>query len=74
MKDTLLRIIRKIQGNKKEKKIAPDYATYVEITHEVVEEVKQNLNEMVKEKKLKFNRTLNDIAFYENDRQENIDA
>lgn len=62
-----IEIIRKIQERKKEKKIVPDGATWVEIINEVANETKAELNTLVKEKKIKFNKTLNDIIFYCNE-------
>lgn len=69
MKEEIIKIIRTIQEEKKENKIVPDYALYVEISNRIGDMVKQTLNEMVKNKEIKFNKTLNDIAFYEDNKQ-----
>ena len=65
MKEILLEVIRKIQAEKKEKKQVPNHALYVEISNTMSDEIKKCLNELCKEKKIKFCKTLNDIAFYE---------
>lgn len=69
MKEEIIKIIRAIQEEKKENKIVPDYALYVEISNRIGDIVKQTLNEMVKDNELKFNKTVNDIAFYEDNKQ-----
>lgn len=71
MKEILLEVIRKIQAEKKEKKQVPDYALYVEISNTMSDEIKKCLNELCKEKKIKFCKTLNDLGFYEEGGQEN---
>ena len=71
MKEEIRKIIRTIQEEKKENKIIPDYALYVEISNRIGDMVKQTLNEMVKNKEIKFSKTLNDIAFYYEDNKQN---
>lgn len=70
IKEEIKEIIRTIQKEKRENKIVPDYALYVEISNRIGDKVKQVLNEMVKNKEIKFNKSLNDIAFYEDNKQD----
>jgi propanediol utilization protein len=69
MKEEIKEIIRTIQKEKRENKIVPYYALYVEISNRIGDMVKSTLNEMVKNKEIKFSKTLNDIAFYEDNKQ-----
>jgi hypothetical protein len=60
-------IIREIQKEKKEKNIVPDGALWSEIINRASAELKKELNTLVKEKKIRFNKTLNDLMFYSNE-------
>ena len=59
----VLDIIRKISEQKKESKVAPDYALFNEVQNEVTKELKQEINRLITDKKLKFHRTINSFAF-----------
>lgn len=63
---TIEQIIINIQNKKRERKIEPVHASFLEIQ----QEVKLELNRLVKENKLKFGKTLNDIYFEINEKQE----
>ena len=56
---TIEKIIINIQNRKRERKIEPVHATFLEIQ----QELKAELNRLVGEKKLTFGRTLNDTYF-----------
>ena len=56
---TIEEIIIKIQEEKREKKIEPSHASFLEIQREV----KNELNRLVSEKKITFGALLNDIYF-----------
>jgi len=59
----VLEIIRKISEQKKESKVAPDYALFNEVQNEVTKELKQEINRLITDKKLKFHHTLNSFSF-----------
>jgi hypothetical protein len=56
---TIEEIIIKIENEKREKKIKPVHASFLEIQREV----KAELNRLVSEKKITFGELLNDIYF-----------
>ena len=56
---TVEQLIINIQNKKRERKIEPVHASFLEIQ----QEVKLELNRLVEEKKLTFGKTLNDIYF-----------
>ena len=69
LSEVLLNTIKEIQAEKKEKNITPNHALHAEISNRIHTEVKQALNKLCKEKKIRFCKTLNDLAFYEEDGQ-----
>lgn len=56
---TIEQLIITIQNRKREQKIEPVHASFLEIQNEL----KAELNRLVSDKKLIFGRTLNDIYF-----------
>lgn len=56
---TAEQLIINIQNRKREQKIEPVHASFLEIQ----QELKAELNRLVKENKITFGRTLNDIYF-----------
>lgn len=69
LSEILLDIIKEIQIEKSEMNITPNHAMFAEISNRLYTRVRQSLNELCRSKKIKFCKTLNDIAFYEEDGQ-----
>ena len=59
----VIEIISSIEAAKRQKNIAPSYALYSEISAEVSNRVKKELNQGVMEGKIGWNETLNSISF-----------
>ena len=56
-------IIKSINKQKKEACITPSYALYSEIMNDVSRQVKDEVNALYRDKKLTFNKTLNELSF-----------
>lgn len=64
MEEVLLAIIARIQGAKEAERIVPVDALFIaDIMPAVKEVVKEELNRLVKEKRLVWHRTINDDSF-----------
>ena len=59
----IYKVINKICEQKREAQIIPCFAIYSEIMNEVSRQVKQEINDLVSDKKLTFHRTLNNVSF-----------
>lgn len=59
----VLEIIKEIVSDKAERKVEPTSALFSEIINKVTEKAKSEINQMVKDKKLTFHRTINSISF-----------
>ena len=56
-------IIKSINKQKKEAYITPSSALYSEIINDVSRQVKDEVNALYRDKKLTFNKTLNELSF-----------
>ena len=56
-------IIKSINKQKKEACITPSSALYSEIINDVSRQVKDEVNALYRDKKLTFNKTLNELSF-----------
>ena len=56
-------IIKSINKQKKEAYITPSSALYSEIMNDVSRQVKEEINALYRDKKLTFNKTLNELSF-----------
>lgn len=67
----VLEIIKEISERKREDKIEPTNATWSEISKAVEDKTKQEINQLITDKKLIFHKTLNSFSFgiAENDQQ-----
>lgn len=59
----VLEIIREITDKKREDKIEPTNATWSEVSKAVEEKTKQEINQLITDKKLIFHKTLNSFSF-----------
>lgn len=59
----LLQTIEQLQQDKEERKVFPTHVTFNELYVEVKNQLMTELNQLVKEKKITFNHTLNDKSF-----------
>ena len=59
----VLEIIRKISEKKRIANVCPEYALFSEIQNDVTEELKNEINRLITEKKLAFHRTINSFSF-----------
>ena len=68
MKNKILEYIKKHEAKKKSEGFYPTYIAFVDmqnsIQNEVLSDIKQNVNELIKEGKLKFTRVNKGIALY----------
>jgi len=62
-KDDVYIVIKKINEYKKNSCIQPYSATYKEVVAELEADVKQEINQLVKDGLIKFHRTMNDVSF-----------
>lgn len=56
-------IIKQINERKKSARMEPSSALFSEISEEVSKEIKKEINELCKDGKLGFHRTINDFSF-----------
>lgn len=63
MREVLIEIIKDISSEKKAKNLFPAYALYTEISTRLHQKVGETLNELIKEGKVSWHKTLNDKAF-----------
>ena len=56
-------IISSIEADKKARNVSPSYALLPEITNEVNKRVKAEINQLVLDRKLTWNSTINSIGF-----------
>lgn len=59
----VLEIIKEIVADKAERKVNPTSALFSEVVNKVNEKAKEEINQLVLEKKLVFHRTINSISF-----------
>lgn len=59
----ILDIIEKINAQKKDALKTPTFATLNEVMSEVTLQVKNEINQMVRERKIVYNKTLNSFSF-----------
>ena len=59
----VLEIIKEIIADKSEQKVNPTSALFSEVVNKVNEKAKEEINQLVLEKKLVFHRTINSISF-----------
>lgn len=59
----VLEIIKEISERKREDKIEPTNATWSEISKAVEDKTKQEINQLITDKKLIFHKTLNSFSF-----------
>ena len=66
-KETILKIISKLEKDKKESRKFPTFVRFYELlryTGSEASDLKNKLNELVKDKKIRFGRCLNENYFY----------
>lgn len=61
-----LQIIRDIEREKADAGIRPTSATMNEVRQALIKEMTEELRQMCRNNILRWNRTINDISFYEN--------
>jgi hypothetical protein len=59
----VLEIIKEIVADKAERKVNPTSALFSEVVNKVNEKAKEEINQLVLDKKLVFHRTINSISF-----------
>lgn len=59
----VLEIVRQIEQERKDRHVVPSYACFMDIQRVINERVKSELNQAVKDGRISFHRTLNDISF-----------
>lgn len=59
----VLEIIKGIISEKAEQKVEPTSALFSEVVNKVTEKAKEEINQLVLDKKLAFHRTINSISF-----------
>lgn len=59
----VLEIIKGIISEKAEQKVEPTSALFSEVVNKVTEKAKEEINQLVIDKKLAFHRTINSISF-----------
>ena len=64
MKNKILEYIKKNEAEKKSEGHYPAHVAFVDMQNDMVNEIKQNVNELIKDGKLKFTRVNKGIALY----------
>ena len=59
----VLQIIKEIVADKAERKVNPTSALFSEVVNKVNEKAKEEINQLVLDKKIIFHRTINSISF-----------
>lgn len=63
LSELILDIIQRLSDEKRAKHIVPSAVLYSEISNALNEQIKPELNQLVKDKKITFHRTINDLSF-----------
>ena len=63
----LLQTIADLQRQKEENRIVPTHVSFIDLKNEVIKQVRDELNELCKEGKIRVTKTLNDKAICIND-------
>ena len=64
MKNKILEYVKEYEAKKKSEGFYPTHVAFVDMQNDMVNEIKQNVNELIKGGKLKFTRVSKGIALY----------
>lgn len=67
MEELVITAIRALSNAKREKGIVPSYVLFSELANAISNKIKIELNALCREKKVRWQKTLNEVAFEVND-------